>query len=828
MPFPDYSGSKFVPYLLPIIPRDATLSPASKLTPDKLGKIPGWRRDDGWAGFAWQKHRLSEGQLRAYEKMYGDSVQTIGLQASKFPGLDLDVSVQALVDALRVIAEEEMGETIYRGRENSARVLLMYRASEGEDALLMRKMRHVYKDPNNDDPKTWPAIEWLAHGQQYLIEGQHQSGVPYEWEWGTGPLQRGYDNLVVVTPEQVEAFFARADALMAFAGYQKVTGGDSMRMTSTISGALHEIGPNHPELCRDLDMLKDVLENYLPVDHDEFTDYQDWENFLMAVATACGKDEQFYDDVVVPWNSANPDNDEETLRGKWESYRQTSIGWSYITNIAHDYRYTADVEAMMPALPDDPNRPDQSPQPSGPPRNGVTEQALADQFVSLYARKKWIHVPAKAGGHWRRCDNGIWIEDPTAPEDAGRVCAAASDAIRSSGNATPAQLIKADTLMSAHSQDAVIRIAKARSAISVPYVKLDNHPLIMGVPGGFIDEEGRLRDPDPGMLLTRTTGVRPDFDALSPLFDQRVLELANHDKNVAECLWGLIGYTACGLGDQQKFAFLHGAKGNEGKTTFFTILALVFGAYSRTFKPEIFMRGQDNRFSIASFDGAWFAYGSEIDQGVEWSETNLKSASGGGKAPAEKKFMDPYEMWLRFLLWFAGNSLPRFRGNDQALRRRAIVFECMEQIAKVVSGYDLRVFNAEGGAILAKAVRYRQNYIKSGELWIAPAVQGWTDAYFEDQDKVGQYIDERVDLSDPEAQTERHVFFDDYRVYVHGELGSDRPLGRNNFFKAFEEHAKLKRAGAVRVRTREGDRNTNPLHRIKGAKLRSAFEVLSP
>ena len=190
------------------------------------------------------------------------------------PGLDIDVSVREIVDGLRNIAYEEMGDTIARGRENSARVLLMYRAAEGEQ--LMRKMRHVYKDPACDDPKKYPAIEWLAHGQQYLIEGMHQSGAPYEWEWGLDPLTYGADKLVIVTPEQVERFFARADALMAFAGYQRVTGGDNMRMSSTIGGAMHEVGKDHPELCHDLDMLKDVLTNYLPVDHHEFSDYHDW------------------------------------------------------------------------------------------------------------------------------------------------------------------------------------------------------------------------------------------------------------------------------------------------------------------------------------------------------------------------------------------------------------------------------------------------------------------------------------------------------------------------------------------------------------------------
>jgi hypothetical protein len=374
------------------------------------------------------RFRVAENQLAAYDKMYqvhGEALPTIGIQASKFPGMDLDVSIPAIVAALKELAFNEMGGTISRGRDNSSRALLMYRAPEsagGED--LMRKMRHVYENAAGDKQ----AIEWLAHGQQYLIEGMHVSGVPYEWDWGNDPLSFGHDNLPVVTPDQVEAFFEKADLIMAAAGYTRVKGGDSLHMTSS-SGAMYEIGPSHPELCPDLDMLKDLLENYLPVDLPDFSEYEEWEKALRAITTACGRDEQFYVDVVVPWNQANPVNDEADLRGKWEGYQETSLGWPYLCGIGHDHGYTADVEAAFGALPDDPGNPGQQPTPPAGPGN-TSEQSLTDQFVKRYARKTLIHVPARSGGHWRRCVDGIWAEDFTAGYDARFICQVASTALR--------------------------------------------------------------------------------------------------------------------------------------------------------------------------------------------------------------------------------------------------------------------------------------------------------------------------------------------------------------------------------------------------------------
>ena len=320
--------------------------------------------------------------------------------------------------------------------------------------------------------------------------------------------------------------------------------------------------------------------------------------------------------------------------------RESSIGWSYLTNIAHDYGYADDVIEAFSPIDIDADDPNQTPLPAARV-SAANEGEVADEFVKRYALKKWIHVPAKAGGRWYSCNNGIWAENDTAPHDAHLIAGEVSDALRTT-NARPTQCRRRTSMSSAHAQNAVIPLVKHNPAVSVRYERLDSHLLIMGVPGGFIDEEGRLRDPDPGMLLTRTTGCRPDFDAECPQFDQRVRELANFDKEVEECLWSFMGYTACGLGDQQKFAFLHG-KGNEGKTTFFTILGLIFAKYGMTFRPEIFMRGGGDKFSISAFDGAWFAYGNEVNKGEEWAQVAARQASGGGYAPAEKKYMDQFE-----------------------------------------------------------------------------------------------------------------------------------------------------------------------------------------
>jgi len=75
-----------------------------------------------------------------------------------------------------------------RGRQGSPRILIPFALADGEQAF--GKHRIVFSHPSlpngPEDPAS--AVEFLAAGQQYLIQGIHPSGKPYEWLGGTDPL----------------------------------------------------------------------------------------------------------------------------------------------------------------------------------------------------------------------------------------------------------------------------------------------------------------------------------------------------------------------------------------------------------------------------------------------------------------------------------------------------------------------------------------------------------------------------------------------------------------------------------------------------------------
>jgi Family of unknown function (DUF5906) len=104
-------------------------------------------------------------QLRGWE--------SIGMLGRRHPAVDIDVTVPLLTDMCERIALEMLGSAPVRGRPGSPKCLLIYRTSEE-----LRKRRIEFTMANG----TKHAVELLATGQQYVVEGIHPDGQRYGWD----------------------------------------------------------------------------------------------------------------------------------------------------------------------------------------------------------------------------------------------------------------------------------------------------------------------------------------------------------------------------------------------------------------------------------------------------------------------------------------------------------------------------------------------------------------------------------------------------------------------------------------------------------------------
>jgi putative DNA primase/helicase len=123
-------------------------------------------------------------------------------------------------------------------------------------------------------------------------------------------------------------------------------------------------------------------------------------------------------------------------------------------------------------------------------------------------------------------------------------------------------------------------------------------------------------------------------------------------------------------------------------------------------------------------------------------EAKLKTLTGGDKITARFMRMDYFDFTPTFKLFIAGNHKPRLGTVDEAMQRRLLLPPFTVQIPKAERDTDLpRKLEAEWPAILRWAI---DGCLEWQRIGLAPpkSVCAATAAYFEEQDTVGEWLED--------------------------------------------------------------------------------------
>ena len=177
-----------------------------------------------------------------------------------------------------------------------------------------------------------------------------------------------------------------------------------------------------------------------------------------------------------------------------------------------------------------------------------------------------------------------------------------------------------------------------------------------------------------------------------------------------------------------------------------------------------------------------------------WAETRIKQLTGGDRISARFMRRDFFTFKPQFKLTLVGNHKPSLSNVDDAMRRRVNIVPFMVKPSKP----DRRLtekLKAEAPQILRWMVEGCLAWQRDG-LNHPDAVRCATQEYFEDQDLIGQFLDERclVDLSDSAMFETSASLFSAWSLYCRG---AGQPAGTQ---KAFGEA--LKRRGFVPIKKR--------------------------
>lgn len=397
-----------------------------------------------------------------------------------------------------------------------------------------------------------------------------------------------------------------------------------------------------------------------------------------------------------------------------------------------------------------------------------TEDALALAFTRRYHRD-WRYVAA--WGRWLVWDGRRWRNEETlAATDLIRgVCRHA--ALQADNPKLAAKLATSGTV------GGVERLARADRRHAATTAEWDADPWLLNTPGGVVDlRTGRLRAHDRADRMTKITTATPGGDC--PTWRRFLAEVTGGDADLQAYLQRVSGYCLTGSTQEHALFFLYGT-GANGKSVFVNTLATILGDYAASAPMDTFMETRSDRHptDMAGLRGARFVSSIETEQGRRWAESKVKSLTGGDKISARFMRQDFFEFWPQFKLFVAGNHKPAIRNIDEAMKRRLHLIPFTITVPPERRDKHLQQkLLAERDGILAWALEGCLAWQRLGRLDPPPQVVAATEEYFEAEDALGRWLEERC-VREANAKSLTAELFTDWKQWAEaaGEfVGSQR------------------------------------------------------
>lgn len=380
-----------------------------------------------------------------------------------------------------------------------------------------------------------------------------------------------------------------------------------------------------------------------------------------------------------------------------------------------------------------------------------TEDALALSFTRRYQRD-WRYV--SSWGKWLMWDGQRWrTEDTLAATDLIRhVCRHAS--LRSDNPRVAAKLAGASTI------GGVERLARADRRHAGNTEEWDADIWLLNTPGGVIDlRTGRIRPHSREDRMTKITTATAKGDC--PTWKAFLADVTGNDPELMSYLQRMAGYCMAGVTSEHALFFLYGT-GANGKSVFLNVLSTILGDYAANAPMDTFMETRSDRHptDLAGLRGARFVSATETEQGRRWNESKMKEITGGDRVSARFMRQDFFTFIPQFKLIIAGNHKPSIRNIDEAMKRRMhlVPFTITIPPERRDGNLTEKLLKERDGILawmLEGCLAWQKSRLQRPEKVIAA-----TDEYFEAEDAIGRWLEERCVRKDTAKSLTAELFSD--------------------------------------------------------------------
>lgn len=368
----------------------------------------------------------------------------------------------------------------------------------------------------------------------------------------------------------------------------------------------------------------------------------------------------------------------------------------------------------------------------------ATDDALALSFTRRYA-EDWRYCAP--WGKWMVWTGNRWQADDTllVTHLMRHICREA--AIKADSHRLAAKLASSSTV------SGVERLARSDRNHASTSDEWDRDPWMANAPGGVINlRTGQVRSHDRADRMTKIMTATPKGNSLRWL--AFLSDITGGDRDLMAYLQRVIGYCLTGVTSEHALFFLYGT-GANGKSVFINVITTILGDYAANAPMDTFMETRSDRHptDLAGLRGARFVSSIETEQGRRWNESKVKAITGGDKVSARFMRQDFFEYLPQFKLVIAGNHKPSIRNVDEAMKRRLHLIPFTVTIPpEKRDGKLTEKLLQEREGILAWAVDgcllWQQHGLKPPKVVVEA-----TEEYFEDEDSIGEFIDEECYVS---------------------------------------------------------------------------------
>ena len=301
-------------------------------------------------------------------------------------------------------------------------------------------------------------------------------------------------------------------------------------------------------------------------------------------------------------------------------------------------------------------------------------------------------------------------------------------------------------------------LAFARSLFLTDLEKLDSVPYLLNCPNCTINlKTGETMPHEKADYITMVTAANYVPGAKSPEW-QNTIESILPDSTVRLWTQKFIGYCLFGLTSEEKFLFLYGP-GGGGKGTFIESIGHTLGDYTGIMDIDTILAARNDAGDggqptpqLAALAGKRLILTSESGAGRKFNSARIKLITGGDKITARFLRGNPFEFTPQFTLVMSSNYKPALTDTtDEGMRRRLIIVPFTTQIDSKDIHLKERLRKTENlEAILSWCVEGAVLWWRDGLGDTPPAIKKVMGDYYNDNDLLGQFLDECCIINDKE------------------------------------------------------------------------------